>query len=142
MVKLDLSGTVMTTEYVRTFAKELPVGVTELQLNACAISTEGMTALAAALPSLTGLQVLRLRGNSIGDMGADALADILLHLPLLQVLDLAWNGISNFGANALLRNLPRMRQLDQLYLKNDSITESMRAALREAGEDYNFRVYI
>ncbi|CAK0876893.1 unnamed protein product, partial [Prorocentrum cordatum] len=106
-----------------------------LDLNNCNIGPPGAQALAKALPSMPGLQVLRLDTNGIGgigDDGAQALAKALPSMPRLQHLHLASNGIGDDGAQALAKALPSMPGLQHLRLASNGIGDDGAQALAKA----------
>ena len=78
--------------------------ITCIDLGYCRIGTEGMKAIASALPH-SRIMELGLSGNFIGDEGAKALAEVLPRC-MVEDINLCNNKIAGDGAAALAEAIP------------------------------------
>lgn len=105
------------------------VHLRELHLSQCFVPS---CALAAAVASLKGLQVLHMSGAALGDDGAVSLADSLRGVLWLEVLDISDSDMHHRGMAALGPVLREMSSLRELVLTGNRIWPEGASSLAEA----------
>jgi len=120
-----LGATSGTGTYLQELASAMQrnQSVTELKLQGCAISTQGIATLAAALPPQ--LQMLSLEQNQLDDSSAKLLGAALQEHRKwqLRLLDLTDNAITDTGVAALVTGLERCAGLAELSLSANQVDD-------------------
>ena len=97
-----------------------------IDLNYCNITDEQLLPIVDAVRGHSMLEKLQLYGNDIGNAGCELLATLLADPNYnLRILSLGRNAINNEGATAIANSLINNNKLQQLYLYNNQIDQSV-----------------
>eukprot|EP00968_Pinguiococcus_pyrenoidosus_P027154 scaffold7357_cov195-Pinguiococcus_pyrenoidosus.AAC.14 len=105
--------------------------LTEIKLEYCGLSGDGILDVATAMPKCPQLQTVDISYNNIGSAGAASFAEGMEACPQLQTVNISWNNIGDAGAASFADGMKACPQLQTVNISDNSIGEAGAASFAE-----------